>query len=149
MFYTVSEMARLLEVPVSTLRYYDNEGLLPNLERSKSGTRLFTERDYEWLKVIDCLKKSGLSIKEIKAFIALTEQGDDSLSERRELFRARRSAVEQKIKELSDMMALLNFKCWYYDTAIAEGTEERVRALSLDELPEPYRDVKRKMNMDV
>ncbi|MBQ1435691.1 MAG: MerR family transcriptional regulator [Clostridia bacterium] len=149
MFYTVSEMARLLEVPVSTLRYYDNEGLLPNLERSKSGTRLFTERDYEWLKVIDCLKKSGLSIKEIKAFIALTEQGDDSLSERRELFRARRSAVEQKIKELSDMMALLNFKCWYYDTAIAEGTEERVRALSPDELPEPYRDVKRKMNMDV
>ena len=149
MFYTVSEMARLLEVPVSTLRYYDNEGLLPNLERSKSGTRLFTERDYEWLKVIDCLKKSGLSIKEIKAFIALTEQGDDSLSERRELFRARRSAVEQKIKELSDMMALLTFKCWYYDTAIAEGTEERVRALSPDELPEPYRDVKRKMNMDV
>ncbi|MBQ1334005.1 MAG: MerR family transcriptional regulator [Clostridia bacterium] len=149
MFYTVSEMARLLEVPVSTLRYYDNEGLLPNLERSKSGTRLFTERDYEWLKVIDCLKKSGLSIKEIKAFIALTEQGDDSLFERRELFRARRSAVEQKIKELSDMMALLNFKCWYYDTAIAEGTEERVRALSPDELPEPYRDVKRKMNMDV
>ncbi len=149
MFYTVSEMARLLEVPVSTLRYYDNEGLLPNLERSKSGTRLFTERDYEWLKVIDCLKKSGLSIKEIKAFIALTEQGDDSLSERRELFRARRSAVEQKIKELSDMMALLNFKCWYYDTAIAEGTEERVRALSPDELPEPFGDVKRKMNMDV
>ncbi|MBQ1375173.1 MAG: MerR family transcriptional regulator [Clostridia bacterium] len=149
MFYTVSEMARLLEVPVSTLRYYDNEGLLPNLERSKSGTRLFTERDYEWLKVIDCLKKSGLSIKEIKAFIALTEQGDDSLSERRELFRARRSAVEQKIKELSDMMALLNFKCWYYDTAIAEGTEERVRALSPDELPEPFCDVKRKMNMDV
>ncbi len=98
MFYTVSEMARLLEVPVSTLRYYDNEGLLPNLERSKSGTRLFTERDYEWLKVIDCLKKSGLSIKEIKAFIALTEQGDDSLFERRELFRARRSAVEQKNK---------------------------------------------------
>jgi DNA-binding transcriptional MerR regulator len=142
-------MARLLEVPVSTLRYYDNEGLLPNLERSKSGTRLFTERDYEWLKVIDCLKKSGLSIKEIKAFIALTEQGDDSLSERRELFRARRSAVEQKIKELSDMMALLNFKCWYYDTAIAEGTEERVRALSPDELPEPFGDVKRKMNMDV
>ena len=149
MFYTVSEMARLLEVPVSTLRYYDNEGLLPNLERSKSGTRLFTEHDYEWLKVIDCLKKSGLSIKEIKAFIALTEQGDDSLSERRELFRARRSAVEQKIKELSDMMALLNFKCWYYDTAIAEGTEERVRALSPDELPEPFGDVKRKMNMDV
>ena len=149
MFYTVSEMARLLEVPVSTLRYYDNEGLLPNLERSKSGTRLFTERDYEWLKVIDCLKKSGLSIKEIKAFIALTEQSDDSLFERRELFRARRSAVEQKIKELSDTMALLNFKCWYYDTAIAEGTEERVRALSPDELPKPYRDVKRKMNMDV
>ena len=47
------------------------------------------------------------------------------------------------------MMALLNFKCWYYDTAIAEGTEERVRALSPDELPEPSRDVKRKMNMDV
>ena len=73
MFYTVGEMAKILGVPASTLRYYDQEGLLPFVERSKGGVRMFTEADYSTLMVIGCLKKSGLSIKEIKAFIQMAE----------------------------------------------------------------------------
>ncbi len=59
MLYTVGEMAKILGVPASTLRYYDKEGLLPFVERSNGGIRMFTEKDYEWLKVIECLKKSS------------------------------------------------------------------------------------------
>ena len=68
MLYTVGEMAKVMGVPASTLRYYDNEGILPCVERSNGGIRMFTDKDYEWLKVVECLKKSGLSIKDIKAF---------------------------------------------------------------------------------
>lgn len=57
MLYTIGEMAKRLSMPTSTLRYYDKEGLLPFLERSNSGIRMFKETDFEWLKVIDCLKK--------------------------------------------------------------------------------------------
>jgi len=57
MFYTVGEMAKLLGVPASTLRYYDKEGLLPFVERSSGGIRMFKDQDYEWLKIIECMKK--------------------------------------------------------------------------------------------
>ncbi|MCI9596743.1 MAG: MerR family transcriptional regulator [Firmicutes bacterium] len=70
MLYTVGEMAKVLGIPASTLRYYDKEGLLPFVERSSGGIRMFTDKDYEWLKVIECLKRSGLSIKDIKTFIS-------------------------------------------------------------------------------
>lgn len=63
MLYTVGEMARFLNISASTLRYYDKEGLLPFVERSNSGIRMFSDKDYEWLKIIECLKKSGLSSK--------------------------------------------------------------------------------------
>ena len=66
MLYTIGEMAKLLDIPASTLRYYDKQGLLPFVERSKSGIRMFQEKDYEWLKLIECLKKSGLTLSEIK-----------------------------------------------------------------------------------
>lgn len=62
MGYTISEMAKILGISPSALRYYDKEGLLPYVERTKGGSRIFTDRDYEALMVIDCLKKSGLSI---------------------------------------------------------------------------------------
>ena len=89
MLYTVGEIAKVLGIPASTLRYYDQEGLLPFVERSSGGIRMFTDKDYEWLKVIACLKKSGLSIKNIKAFIDMAARGDESLAERYELFRKR------------------------------------------------------------
>ena len=57
MVYTVGEMAELLGVRASTLRYYDNEGLLPFVERSSGGIRMFRESDIEWLRVIGCMKK--------------------------------------------------------------------------------------------
>ena len=71
MLYTVGEMAKVMGLPASTLRYYDQEGILPFVERSNGGIRMFADKDYEWLKVIECLKKSGLSIKEIRAYICL------------------------------------------------------------------------------
>ena len=69
MIYTVGEMAQKLGVPTSTLRYYDKEGLLPFVERSSGGIRMFRENDFEWLQVIRCMKKAGMSIKDIRQYI--------------------------------------------------------------------------------
>ena len=142
MLYTVGEMARFLNVSASTLRYYDKEGLLPFVERSNSGIRMFSDKDYEWLKIIECLKKSGLSIKEIRSYIDMTKRGDDSLEERLQLFEERKKDVERQMKELQETLYLLKYKCWYYEMAIQDQSEERVRSLSAEELPEEYKKIK-------
>ena len=142
MLYTVGEMARFLNVSASTLRYYDKEGLLPFVERSNSGIRMFSDKDYEWLKIIECLKKSGLSIKEIRSYIDMTKRGDDSLEERLQLFEERKKDVERQMKELQETLDLLKYKCWDYEMAIQDQSEERVRSLSAEELPEEYKKIK-------
>lgn len=66
MVYTIGEMAKMLGVPASTLRYYDKEGLLPFVARSSGGICQFRESDIEWMRVIGCMKKAGMSIKDIR-----------------------------------------------------------------------------------
>ena len=145
MLYTVGEMAQLLGIAPSTLRYYDQEGLLPFVERSGGGIRMSTDKDYAPLKVIGCLKKSGLSIKEIKAFISLAQEGDATLGQRLEIFRRRKAAVERQIAELQETLSLLEYKCWYYETAQAAGTTAVPREMPPEEIPEQYRKARRQL----
>ena len=140
--YTIGQVSKMFDLSISTLRYYDKEGLLPFVERSNSGIRMFSDKDYEWLKIIECLKKSGLSIKEIRSYIDMTKRGDDSLEERLQLFEERKKDVERQMKELQETLDLLKYKCWYYEMAIQDQSEERVRSLSAEELPEEYKKIK-------
>ena len=80
MVYTVGEMAKLLDIPASTLRYYDKEGLLPFVERSSGGIRLFRKSDFEWLQVIGCMKKARMSIRDIRQYIEQAQRGDDTIA---------------------------------------------------------------------
>lgn len=122
--YTIKEAAEMLNLPASTIRYYDKEGLLPFMERKQSGYRIFTERDIATLRVIDCLKKTGMSIKEIHLFSKWLEMGDASLQERYDMFLERKRIVLQQIQELHKVLDVINHKCWYYETAIEAGTEK-------------------------
>lgn len=145
MIYTVGEMAKKIGVAPSTLRYYDKEGLLPFVERSSGGIRVFKEADYEWLKVIECLKKTGMPLKDIKTFIEMAVQGDETIDERLELIRKQRDEVGRQIAELQETMDTLNFKCWYYETAKSAGTTAVPRGMKLEELPEEFREIRKKL----
>ena len=107
MAYTVGEMARRLGVPASTIRYYDKEGLLPFVGRSSGGIRVFTEKDFEWLRIIECLKKTGMSLKDIREYIELAMQGDETIARRLELFRKQRTVLETRMAELQQTMDTL------------------------------------------
>ena len=148
MLYTVGEMAKAMDIPASTLRYYHKEGLLPFVERSKGGIRMFSEADYSSLMIIDCLKKSGLSIKEIRAYMAMAKEGDSSLKDRLTMFQKRREAVKEQIRELERTLELLDYKCWYYETAAAAGTEAAVQHIPLEDIPEAFQAAKASMNPD-
>lgn len=138
MIYTVGEMAKQLNVAASTLRYYDKEGLLPFLERSSSGTRLFNDAAVSWLKTIECLKKTGMPIKDIKHFIDSCMQGDSKINERLSIIESQRDAVIKQMNEMQEMLEMLNYKCWYYETAKEAGTCAVHDDMQTDKVPREY-----------
>lgn len=145
MAYTVGEMAKRLGVPASTLRYYDKEGLLPFVGRSTGGIRVFEEKDYEWLRIIECLKKTGMSLKDIREYIELAMQGDETIARRLELFNKQRTVLQARMAELQQTMDTLDYKCWFYETAAAKGTTEGISSLPDAELPEHLRAVRQRL----
>ncbi len=132
--YTIGQISEMFNLPISTLRYYDKEGLFPHMER-QSGIRRFTDVEVETLRVIECLKASGLGIRDIKQFMEWTTEGSATYAQRRQLFETRKTAVEEEIQRLQKTLAMLKYKCWYYETAIQDGNEDRINAMLPDGLP--------------
>lgn len=123
MEYTIKEASKIMHLPATTIRYYDKEGLLPYVKRLDSGYRIFSDRDLDMLRIIECLKKTGMSIKEIKQFTDWVQKGDDTLQERYHMFLERRRVVQTQMEELKKTLDLIEYKCHYYETALAAGTE--------------------------
>lgn len=146
MLYTIGEMEKSLGIPASTLRYYDKEGLLPFVERTTSGIRMFNERDYEWLKMIECMKKAGMPLKGIKKYIELTLQGDTTIHERLELFQRQRALLLAEMESLQQTLDVLEYKCWYYETAEKAGSVEAVKNLPPEEIPQKYQNTKKRLS---
>lgn len=145
MFYTVGEMAKKMGVAPSTLRYYDKEGLLPFVDRSKGGIRVFKDSDLEWLRIIECLKKTGMPLRDIKAFVEMAMEGDVTIGRRLDLIKERKRAVSEEMERLRGTLETLEYKCWYYETAQAAGTAEVPRNMSDDEIPERFVKVRREL----
>lgn len=133
--YTIGQVSEMFVLPISTLRYYDKEGLFPNIKRI-SGIRQFSDKEIETLRVIECLKKSGLEIKQIKQFMNWCVEGSSTYVKRKELFEEQKRTVEQEIIQMQKTLDMLKFKCWYYETAINDGNEDRLSELHLDEMPD-------------
>lgn len=123
MVYTVGEMAKMLEVPASTLRYYDKEGLLPFVERSPGGMRMFQEKDFERLQVIGCLKKAGMPLRDIRVYIELAMQGDDTIGERLALFEHQREVQHEQMQQLDAAQIPERFRSVRGELRSAPGTD--------------------------
>ena len=136
--YTIGQVSEMSGLPISTLRYYDKQGLFPEMERV-SGIRKFSDREMEALRVIECLKKSGLEIKDIKRFMDWCVEGASTYPQRKELFEQQRKIVEAEIAHMNRALDMLKFKCWYYEQAMQDGCEDRVKELIPDHLPDGIR----------
>lgn len=136
--YTIGQVSKMFGLPVSTLRYYDKEGLFPDMERS-SGIRRFGQRELEALRVIECLKKSGMEIKDIRQFMEWCAQGSGTYPQRRAMFIRQKESVEAEIARMNRVLDMLSFKCWYYEQAIKDGNEQRLSAMTPEDMPEEIR----------
>ncbi|MCR5024514.1 MAG: MerR family transcriptional regulator [Lachnospiraceae bacterium] len=121
--YTVKEVAELLGVSVHTVRYYDDRGLIPGTKRNSTNQRLFDDMGVEWLFVSRTLMKTGLSLKDVKHYIELYQQGDSTLTERYELMQKQKEKTLQKMEELKLRLAVLDRKIDHYGKLL-EGEED-------------------------
>lgn len=138
--YSIGQISEMFGLPISTLRYYDKLGLFPGMER-KSGIRKFGEKELETLRVIECLKKSGLEIKDIRQFMDWCVEGPSTYALRKELFVRQKRTVEAEIAHMNKILDMLRFKCWYYEQAIQDGSEERIQSLLPSHLPEDIQKI--------
>jgi len=144
MYYSIGEVSGTTGIAISTLRYYDKVGLFPKMGRSDGGIRVFTETEIETIRIIECLKATGMPIKDIKRFFDWCQEGDASLKNRLDMFKERFEVVNKQMEELQKTMDTIQYKCWYYGTAVAAGSEDAVKNIPIEEMPEEIRAYKRK-----
>lgn len=136
--YTIGQVSKMFGLPISTLRYYDRQGLFPSMERH-SGIRHFSEKELETLRLITCLKSSGLEIKDIRQFILWCAEGSSTYALRGEFLKKQKALAEAKLAQMTKARDMLSFKCWFYEQAIKDGSDENARAMIPEGLPETIR----------
>lgn len=114
MTYSIGKISDMLNISISTLRYYDKEGLLPLVNRTPGNIRIFDDTDIECLKMIECLKDTGMPLKDIKQFFEWCEKGDSTIDQRYELFFHQKEKTEKQIAILQNALDRINYKCEFY-----------------------------------
>lgn len=116
---SISEVSRRTGLTIHTLRYYDDCGLLPDVQRDTNGYRQFSEDDLEWIGILKCLKTTHMSLDEMQQFTDLVSEGTGTYAERLTLLQAHRKQVEQRLQDIYDALAVIDDKIAYYSDATA------------------------------
>lgn len=124
MMYSIKQVAERTNLKAHVLRYYEKEGLLPYVSRTESGIRRYSEDDLEWLGLINCLKNTGMSIKQIKAFVELSMQGEATLKDRCDMLEEHRQSVLAEIREMQAHLEKVSWKIQHF-TAEYEKSKEK------------------------
>ena len=119
MTYTMMQVCKETDMTYQTLKYYCNEGLIPNEKRDKNNRRVFDERDLKWIKDLVCLKKCGMSIQEMKEYLALCLQGESTIHQRKEVLDKKRKALMDSIEELKGCVDYIDWKQEFYDEVLS------------------------------
>ena len=115
-----------------TLKFYCNEGLVPNVKRDKNNYRVFSDRDIEWIKSLSCLKNCGMSIMEMKEYVELCLQGKASIPERKKILDIKLKELENKIKEIESCIHYIHWKQEFYDDVLSGKKEYYINLLPLE-----------------
>ncbi len=119
MIYTMMQACQETGMTYQALKFYCNEGLIPNVKRDKNNRRIFDERDVAWINSLTCLKKCGMSIQEMKDYLALCLQGEATIPQRKQLLARKQEALRASMQELQDSIAYIDWKQTYYDEVLS------------------------------
>ena len=119
MLYTMMQTCKETNMTYQALKFYCNEGLVPNVKRDKNNRRVFDERDVAWINSLTCLKKCGMSIQEMKDYLELCLQGEATIPLRKEMLARKQAELRCTIRELEDSIAYIDWKQNYYDEILS------------------------------
>ncbi|MDJ0383916.1 MerR family transcriptional regulator [Streptomyces sp. G-G2] len=119
--YTISEVEARTGLTQHTLRWYERIGLMPHVDRSHSGQRRFSDKDLDWLAFVGKLRTTGMSVADMVRYAELVREGPHTFEERRELLERTRREVRARIDELTDALAVLDFKIGFYEQGKAQS----------------------------
>lgn len=117
--YSMKETCNLTNLSYDTLKYYCNEGLIPNVKRDKNNYRIFSENDIKWINGLTCLKNCGMSIKEMKEYLNLCLEGEKSIPKRKEVLNVKLKELENKKNKIQKSIDYINFKHNFYDNVLS------------------------------
>ncbi|CQR72191.1 HTH-type transcriptional regulator AdhR [Sporomusa ovata DSM 2662] len=115
---TISEVSEKFDIPQDTLRYYERIGLIPRVNRNKSGIRDYTEEDCNWVEFIKCMRGAGIPIEVLIEYVALFQQGDATIEARKQLFIEQRRQLIEKMKDMQKTLERLDYKIAKYENEV-------------------------------
>lgn len=130
--YTMKETCEKVDMTYEALKFYCNEGLVPNVKRNKNNHRVFDERDINWIASLSCLKRCGMSIQEMKEYLALCLQGPDTIPERKIILEEKRNSLLEKIAELNDSVDYIDWKQQFYDDVLSGKRKYESNLIAVD-----------------
>ena len=120
--YSMKEACTLTNMTYENLKFYCNEGLVPNVKRDSRNYRVFDEHDIKWIQSLNCLKSCGMSIAEMKEYLALCMDGEGTIPERKMILAEKKEALLQSIAELQRAVAYIDWKQGFYDDVLSGNT---------------------------
>lgn len=122
--YTVKEVAQIMKISAHTVRYYDNEGLIPFVSRTQSNARTFSEYDLSWIRTVHCLRATNLSINDIKKYIDLCLKGNKTIPQRAKIIFNQEKNLKEHLKQLQEQMKVLQIKKKYYTDLLKNKSKD-------------------------
>jgi MerR family transcriptional regulator, aldehyde-responsive regulator len=124
---TITEVSAKYDISQDTLRYYERIGLLPHVNRNKSGVRDYTEEDCKWVEFIKCMRGAGLPIEVLIEYVQLFQKGDETIEARKELFMEQRKQLVTRIEDMRKTLERLDYKIAVYEQTVVKKEKELQR----------------------
>lgn len=120
--YSMKQACQMTGMSYENLKFYCNEGLVPNVKRDSRNYRVFSEQDIQWINGLNCLKNCGMGIADMKEYTALCLQGESSIPQRKQILEDKRQELLRSIAALQDAIAYIDHKQQFYDDVLAGKT---------------------------
>jgi len=131
--YTMKDACDKTGLSYETLKFYCNQGLVPNVKRDKNNRRIFNDKDIAWINSLNCLRNCNMSLSEMREYINLCMEGESSIPKRKEILIAKRASLVEKLQQVQDSIDYIDWKQGFYDDVLSGKTKYYSNLINTEE----------------
>ena len=136
--YTVKDVAKMLNLSTYAIRYYENSGLIPFVDRTRGNIRMFSDYSVSWLRLVHCLRSTGLPIDGVKRYVEMCLKGDSTIPERAKIIFEQEKRLREQIHELHGQMKILKYKKGHYENLLKTHSADTCNPMAHAKKDEPH-----------